>query len=117
MANLGFYETLFVVDMSLGEETVHATVEKFKSMIEEIGSIREFNEWGKRTLAYPIDYKTEGYYVLATYEAPHDFPAEFDRVLKLNEAILRFMTTVAVAKAAAPEKQEATEETQAPAEA
>ena len=83
------YETLFVVDVTLGEEAVKALVEKFVAIIAQNGEITETNEWGKRKLAYEIDYKTEGYYVLVTFKSQADFPARLERSFTLNEGIMR----------------------------
>lgn len=86
------YETLFVVDASRSDEDIKALTEKFTSMIAANGKISEVNEWGKRRLAYPINYKTEGYYVLVNFEAEPAFPAELDRVFGITDGILRHMT-------------------------
>ena len=51
----------------------------------------EVNEWGKRRLAYPINDKPEGYYVVVTFKANPDFPAEFERLANIDENILRSM--------------------------
>ncbi len=87
------YETLFIVDLSLGEDGVRALVDKFATMIGENGEITETAEWGKRRLAYPINDLNEGYYVLVTYTAPAAFPAELERVFNITEGIMRSMTT------------------------
>ena len=65
----GKYETVFIVDVTLGEEQIAATVEKFKSLIESNGTVTNVNEWGKRRLAYPINDMHEGYYVLIEFES------------------------------------------------
>ncbi len=88
------YETLFVVDLSLGGEAVRGLVSKFIGMISENGVLTGVNEWGKRRLAYPINDKNEGYYVVATFNAPQAFPAELDRVFGITEGIMRSMTVV-----------------------
>ena len=87
------YETLFALNGTLGEEETKALVEKFVNLINENGTDVTVNEWGKRRLAYPINYVTEGYYVLATYKSESIFPAELDRVFGITEGILRYMTT------------------------
>lgn len=73
------YETVAVFSLKNGEENVKKLVEKFKALIEANGTIEAVDEWGNRKLAYPINYETEGYYVLYTYTADVDFPAELDR--------------------------------------
>ena len=94
------YETLFVVDLSLGGEGVRNLVSKFIGMMSENGVLTGVNEWGKRRLAYPINDKNEGYYVVATFNAPQAFPAELDRVFGITEGIMRFMTVVTEPKEA-----------------
>ena len=82
------YETIFVVDLQLGDEGVAAVIEKFKALIAENGTISEVNEWGKRRLAYLIDKEAEGYYVLVNFTASTEFPAELDRVLGITDGVL-----------------------------
>ena len=86
---LNSYETLFVVDCSIGEDAVKATVEKFTAMIAENGTIESIDEWGKRRLAYPINDQNDGYYVLVNFKSAGEFPAELERVFGINEYILR----------------------------
>lgn len=87
------YETIFVVDLSLGEDGVKQIVEKFTSMIAENGTIAETSEWGKRRLSYPVNDLNEGYWVCVKYSAPKDFPAELARVFNITEGVLRSITT------------------------
>ena len=83
------YETIFVVDLTLGEDGVKGLVEKFTSLIAANGEVTEVNEWGKRRLAYPINDLNEGYYVLVNFNAPAEFPAELERIFGITEGILR----------------------------
>ena len=98
------YETLFVVSGNLADEAAKELTEKFVTLINENGTDVSVNEWGKRRLAYPINYVTEGYYVLATYKSESNFPAELDRVFGITEGILRYMTTTKIEKAAKSEE-------------
>ena len=86
---LNSYETLFVVDCSIGDDAVKATVEKFTAMIAENGTIESVDEWGKRRLAYPINDQNDGYYVLVNFKSEGEFPAELERLFGINENILR----------------------------
>ena len=87
-----YYESMFVVDVTDGEEAVKASVEKFVGLINSNAeTVYEVNEWGKRRLAYPINDKPEGYYVVVTFKAQPDFPAEFERLCMIDENILRSM--------------------------
>jgi len=83
------YETLYVIDPDLTEEATKAMVEKFTKLINANGTISEVNEWGKRKLAYPINDKTEGYYVLVNFTSEGSFPAELERIFRITEGILR----------------------------
>ena len=85
------YETLFVVDCSLGEEGVKALVDKFTALIADNGTIDSVDEWGKRRLAYEIDHKNEGYYVVVDFQSESEFPAELSRVMGITDGILRCM--------------------------
>ncbi|HEY5583536.1 MAG TPA: 30S ribosomal protein S6 [Ruminiclostridium sp.] len=86
------YETIFIINSDLGEESTKALVEKFKTMIETSAQLVNLDEWGKRKLAYEIHDKTEGYYVLVNFLSSPDFPAELERVYKITEGILKFIT-------------------------
>ena len=85
------YEVVYIIDPAQGEEAVAATVEKFKALAEKHSSAVEVEEWGKRKLAYAIDYKTEGHYVLMSFTSDPDFPKELDRVMGITDGILRSM--------------------------
>ena len=89
----GKYEVLYIIDPMQGEEGIAALVEKFKAMVEAEGTLSNVDEWGKRRLAYEIDDKTEGYYVLMNMETNPAFPAELERVMKITDGILRCLTT------------------------
>lgn len=88
------YETMAVYSLKNGEEGVKALNEKFTALIEANGTMESVNEWGKRKLAYEINYEAEGYYVLYTFTSKPDFPAELDRVFKITDGVMRSMTTV-----------------------
>jgi small subunit ribosomal protein S6 len=86
------YETLYVITPELEEEAIKAAIEKFSGIIAANGGVVEsVDEWGKRRLAYPIDYKTEGYYVLVNFEAESELPKELERNFNNDESILRFI--------------------------
>ncbi len=83
------YETVFIINPDLDEEKTNAVVEKFKALIESAGTIENIDIWGKRKLAYEINDKNEGYYVLVNFSSKSDFPAELDRIYKITEDIMR----------------------------
>ncbi|MEG1524763.1 MAG: 30S ribosomal protein S6 [Clostridia bacterium] len=91
---MNLYEALYIIVPDLDEEATHASVEKFKGIVEvNGGEIVAIDEWGKKRLAYTINYKTEGYYVLMTFNAAPEFPKELERNFKNDEQILRFLVT------------------------
>ncbi len=83
------YETLYIINANLDEEATAAVVAKFKALVEENATLTAIDEWGKRKLAYPINYMNEGYYVHMEFEAPHEFPAELDRNYNITESVIR----------------------------
>lgn len=90
------YEAMVVFSLKKSEDEIKELVEKFKGMIESEGTVESVDEWGKRKLAYVIDYQTEGYYVLYTFTSAPAFPAELDRVLKITDGVMRSLITVKV---------------------
>ena len=88
------YELMYIIDVDIGEEQIAATVEKFKALIEENGTVDELEELGKKKLAYLVNDKPEGYYVLVKFTSGPEFPAELDRVLKITDGVMRSLITV-----------------------
>ena len=85
------YEVVFIIDPAQGEEGAAALTEKFKTLVEQNSSAMEVEEWGKRKLAYAINYITEGYYVLISFTSVPEFPKELDRILGITDGIIRSM--------------------------
>ena len=104
------YETLFITDLSNGEEATKATVNKFTGLIGSNGEIVEVSEWGKRRLAYPINDMNEGYYTIVTHKSPASFLAELDRLFNIDESIMRSMTVKLEHEPVATVKEEVAEE-------
>ena len=100
------YETLYVINGNLSEEEMKEIVAKFSALVSDNGMLESVDEWGKRRLAYPINYIPEGYYVLVSYKSEPSFPREFERVLGITDGVIRSMTTKKIegaqAAAAAP---------------
>ena len=102
------YETLFIADVTGGEEATKATVAKFTDIIAKNAEIVEVADWGKRRLAYPINDMPEGYYTVVTFKAEPAFPAELERLYNIDESVMRSIVVrlecEAVAKAVATEE-------------
>ena len=86
------YETIFIVETDIGDDNIKAAVDRFTELIEANGTIIEKDEWGKRKLAYPINFKEEGYYVLVKFSSVPTFPLELERVYNITDSILRSFT-------------------------
>ena len=114
------YESMLIVSLANGEEAAKATVSKFTALISANAELVQVDEWGRRRLAYLIDDMSEGYYAVATFKSESDFPQELQRLMNIDESVLRAMVIrleydAAVKAAEAPAEEVATED--APVEA
>ena len=96
------YEMIYIIDADLEEAARKELIEKVSALITNNGGeIEKVDEtWGKRRLAYAIDYKTEGWYVLVNFKAPVELPRELERNLQINENVLRYLVIKLVEKKA-----------------
>jgi small subunit ribosomal protein S6 len=83
------YELLFILDPALDDETRDKTIETVKGIINADGEAGEADLWGVRKLAYEIDKKTDGFYVLLPFKAGVELPKELDRRLKISDNVMR----------------------------
>ena len=83
------YEVMFIINPTLEEEKQDATIERVKGIIEAEGEIGKVDVWGMRKLAYPIEKKGEGYYVVVEFKASPDLPKELDRRLRISDDVMR----------------------------
>lgn len=91
---MNLYEVLYVIDTTLEDSARTDVINRFSALVEANGGkVERVDEWGKRRLAYAINYKTEGYYVLMYISAPSDLPRELERNFKISDAILRYLVT------------------------
>ena len=87
------YEVMYIINPNLSEEETAAIVERFKTLVEQNGTLDEMEEMGKRKLAYEINYLSEGYYVLIKFTSAPEFPAELDRILGITDGVIRSLIT------------------------
>ena len=87
------YEVMYIINPNLSEEETAAVVEKFKTLVEQNGTLDEMEEMGKRKLAYEINYLSEGYYVLVKFTSAPEFPAELDRIMGITDGVIRSLIT------------------------
>jgi len=86
------YEVMYVIDATLEESARNELISYFSGIVEKnAGTIDRIDEWGKRRLAYAINYKTEGYYVLMYIQAPSELPRELERNFQINDNVLRYL--------------------------
>ena len=83
------YEATLVFSVKAGDEAVAALNEKFQALIAENATVENVDEWGKRKLAYPINDKNEGYYVLVNFKSEGTLPSELERIFGITEGIMR----------------------------
>ena len=85
------YEVVYIIDPAVEEEARKALIARFNDLIANNGgTVEKVEEWGKRRLAYAIDYKTEGYYVLVNFQAEAELPKELERNLQISDSVIRY---------------------------
>lgn len=86
------YELLFLIDTSIEAEEIESVIAKFDDTIKKNGgNVLEINNWGKRKTAYEVQKKWEGFYSLITFEAPPELIKELERVLRIDERVMKFL--------------------------
>ena len=89
------YETMLVLKSGLEEEARDAVIAKFEGVIaKEGGNVLPTTKLGKRRLAYEIDNNREGFYALLNFEANTTTPAELERLMKIDDNVIRYLTVV-----------------------
>lgn len=85
------YEVVYIIDPAVEEDARKELIAKFNALIADNGgTVDKVEEWGKRRLAYAIDYKTEGYYVLVNFQAEAELPKELERNLQISDSVIRY---------------------------
>ena len=88
------YEMLYLLNNELSDEAKEAEIAKYEDIVKTMGgALVSTDKWGTKKTAYPINYKTEAYYVLMTFEAEAKVVAELERVAGIDADVLRRMTT------------------------
>ena len=86
------YEVMYVIDAALEDGARVELINRFSELVKKNGGeIDRVDEWGKRRLAYAINYKTEGYYVLMYIKAPSELPRELERNMQISDSVLRYL--------------------------
>ena len=88
------YEALYVISVNVEDESRAELIERISGIVTSNGgTVEKVDEWGRRRLAYPINYQNEGYYVLMTFQSEPSFPRELERNLQITEQVIRYLVT------------------------
>lgn len=85
------YESVIIINPAVSDEEKNAFIEKTKKLISSNGEVVSVDEWGKKVLAYPINKQKEGIYLLFTFNSKPEFIAEFERLLRLDEQVIKHL--------------------------
>jgi small subunit ribosomal protein S6 len=98
------YEVVYIFDSQVTDERVQEKLDRFHAQLTGGGTaeVSTVDHWGRRQLAFPIRKRTNGYYVVAQFKAPTDALPEFERLLKLDEELLRYLVVLHDGEPSAP---------------
>lgn len=98
------YEVVYIFDSTVPDEGIQEKLDRYHQLLtaEGQGEVTAVDQWGKRQLAYPIQKRTSGYYVVAQFRAPTEVLPEFERVLTLDEELLRYLIVLSEGEPTAP---------------
>ena len=86
------YEVLYILDAKIDDAAKDTLIEKFKGVVESAGgAVENVDKWGVKKLAYEINFKSEGYYVLMNFTANADLPQELERQMRITDEVMRFI--------------------------
>ena len=89
------YEVLYILDAKIDDAAKDALIEKFKGVVESAGgAVENVDKWGVKKLAYEINFKSEGYYVLMNFTANADLPQELERQMRITDEVMRFIVVM-----------------------
>jgi small subunit ribosomal protein S6 len=89
------YEAVYIFDSALEEPAITEKLNRFHALVPQPnGDAVKVNHWGKRTLAFPVKKKESGHYVVAQFEATGDLLPEYERAVRLDEGVLRYLVVV-----------------------
>lgn len=89
------YETIFIVHPDVVGDALDAVIEKYRTILTEQGAnVLKLDNWGSRKLAYLVKKQSQGCYLLAIFDAPSTAIAEFERRMRIDEAIIKFQTVL-----------------------
>lgn len=97
------YETLFIVHPEVVGDDLTALIEKYRKVLtDQQATVIKADNWGSRTLAYPVKKQTRGSFVLTVFEGAPSVIAEFERRLRIDEKVIKYQTVLFEGSVAAP---------------
>ncbi len=88
------YEVLYILAANLSEEAITANIDKYAKLVTDNGGeVDKIDKWGVKRLAYPINFKNDGFYVLMNFTAKPELIAEMDRVMRISDDVYRQMVS------------------------
>lgn len=88
------YEVMYIINANVEDAKRTSLIADIAKIITDNGGkVNKTNEWGMRDFAYRIDDMTKGYYVVVNFEADNDCVKEFDRLMRINPSVVRFLVT------------------------
>jgi small subunit ribosomal protein S6 len=87
------YESVIIINAALEDEQVETVITKIVDNLKlNSGEVIDVDKWGRKRLAYPIQKSKSGYYLLLRYDAPTDLIKKFERMLRFDENVIRYIT-------------------------
>jgi small subunit ribosomal protein S6 len=96
------YEAVYVFDSALEDAAINEKLERFHTLLGISGESTKVDHWGRRQLAYPIGARENGYYVVVRFDAESAGIPEYERALKLDEGVVRYLLTIFENEVGAP---------------
>ena len=99
------YEVVYIFDSALEEAQVNERLERFHALLKSPTTpepITSSNHWGKRSLAYPVKGKEIGYYVVVQFQSEPPLLPEFERAIKLDDGVVRYLVVLNEGEAPRP---------------
>jgi small subunit ribosomal protein S6 len=99
------YEAVYIFDPGLEDSAVNERLQRFHSLLGNPADL-QVEQWGRRQLAYPIGRKEQGYYVIARFNVEANVLPEYERALRLDDSLIRYLLTLHERELGAPELSE-----------
>jgi len=98
------YEAVYIFDTQVPEDRINEKLERYHALLtgDAAGEVTATDHWGRRQLTYPIRRATAGYYVVAQFRTEPQALPEFERLLKLDEELLRYLVVLHEGEPTAP---------------